>query len=290
MLLGYASIDRLSKILTTDEGFGLDVTKKGFEQYLNGTSVRVETYDKAFEGVDEVKNSQLYANKHFKINSYAKLKISELNGTGELRVFTENFLSILVCSDLAEELVAKINESFIEDDYEIIYVEALERYSIHSLLDCLVSYDCLFAENLQGQHHLIAEHNKKCVGRILEGDYSGAITSSRSLLEQILREIQIDKIPSGRRGRYGGDFDKLLKTVLDVLKLPNGFDLKIKKGYEKLEEGFNTLGQGMNLLRHGMSDSHNITFEPTQKDALLAVNTSKTLANFIVTHYFEDRT
>ncbi len=36
-----------------------------------------------------------------------------------------------------------------------------------------------------------------------------------------------------------------------------------------------------------MSDAHNISHIPTQKDALLAVNTSKTLVNFIVEHYFE---
>ena len=36
-----------------------------------------------------------------------------------------------------------------------------------------------------------------------------------------------------------------------------------------------------------MSDAHNISHVPTQKDAILAVNTVKTLANFIVEHYFE---
>ena len=109
------------------------------------------------------------------------------------------------------------------------------------------------------------------------------------MLEQLLCEIRSEiQISNGqRRSGYNGGIDELLADVLDKLKIKETLKEKVYNGYESIENGFKSLVHGISLLRHGMSDAHNISYAPSQKDALLAVNTAKTIANFIVKVYFE---
>ena len=200
------------------------------------------------------------------------------------------FKHIYDYADEPEEVVEYLNRYFDTDGYSVEKIESSDEYKIYSLDDCLVNYDCLFKESERGNYILINEHNEKCFNKIKLGDYTGAITNSRSLLEQLLCEIKAERLRTqGQRvSGYNGDIGQLIDNTFPLINFQLGQIGAAQRAYEKLENGFKDLISGLAILRIGMSDAHSITYIPTQKDAILAVNTAKTLANFIVRHYFEN--
>ncbi|DAA83126.1 MAG TPA: hypothetical protein DCS44_06345 [Cyanobacteria bacterium UBA10660] len=292
MLLSPASIDKLTNIITGYSGLTSKINKSEIDKILetSGSKDIICTYDECFVEHTDIINNPLYARKEFKQEKYVKLQLEKLNGTSKIADFiTVYFEHIYDYTDEPEEVVEYLNRYFDDDGYSVEKIEELDEYRIYSIDDCLVNYDCLFKESERGNYILINEHNEKCFNKIKSGDYTGAITNSRSLLEQILREIQIDFLVRAgrRRNGYNGKIDVLLNDVLNKMNIKDGLQDKIYQGYTSLEEGFKSLVHGVSLVRHGMSDAHNITYVPSEKDALLIVNTAKTLANFIVRHYFE---
>ena len=242
-----------------------------------------------FNKHEEVRKHINFKRSTYKLENYTRIKLRDLNGTKELSQFINLLiedLSIRTKTEPLQEIFEYLNVEFSKDNYQIVKIEHDSNFRLYSLDDSMVSYGCYFKEQQKGQFVLINDHCDKCINKIKGGDYSGAITNSRSLLEQILREIQIEMNPTSRRG-YNGDLKRLLEDVLKRLDITSGLREKSQKGYQKLQDGFVEITEGISMLRHGMSDAHNISYSPTQKDALLAVNTSKTLANFIVEHYFE---
>ena len=292
MLLSEKSLEKLTNIITGYAGLTSKINKSEIDAitYTSGNEDIICKYEECFAEHPDIINNPLYSKTEFKQEKYVKLQLEKLNGTSKIHDFIKVYFEhIYDYADEPEEVVEYLNRSFDVDGYSIERIESTDEYKIYSLDDCLVNYDCLFKESERGNYILINEHNEKCFNKIKSGDYTGAITNSRSLLEQILREIQIDfLVRSGqRRSGYNGKIDVLLNDVLSKLNIKNGLQDKVYRGYSNYEDGFKFLVSGISLVRHGMSDAHNITYQPSEKDSLLAVNTAKTLANFIVRHYFE---
>lgn len=315
MLLSFRSINKLVDILTGQLYEYIPENKKLVDDILKSINQNdlIESYDKCFEGKEDILNNRQYSSKLYKLQQYVRIKIEELNGKEALEQFIlETVILIksiihsgaIVSAELYDvplmkdeiegklaEVVKSLNDVFIEDNVSIEYIEQLEGYKIYALDDSFVVYNCLFNETQTGNYTLINEHNHKCHDKILSGDFSGAITNSRSLLEQILREIELSihrKENTGRRQPgYDGKIENLMSRVLEKLNITENLIDKPRKGYEKIQDGFKDINAGISLLRHGMSDAHNISYAPTKKDALLAVNSAKTLANFLVEVYFE---
>lgn len=292
MLLSANSIEKFVNILTGTAGVSMPFIKKDFDDILReiGEKKSINCYDAFFNNYPEIKGNTLYKIRHYKLEKYITIQLQIMNGTSKIHDFIKVYFEhIYDYTDEPEEVVEYLNRAFDIDGYSIERIKSTDEYKIYSLDDCLVNYDCLFKESERGNYILINEHNEKCFNKIKSGDYTGAITNSRSLLEQILREIQVDfLVRSGqRRSGYNGKIDVLLNDVLNKLNIKNGLQDIVYQGYSNYEEGFKSLVSGISLVRHGMSDAHNITYQPSEKDSLLAVNTAKTLANFIVRHYFE---
>ena len=292
MLLSYKSIETLVNLLSGNAGLIDSQTKKSIDVYFDELAINnlVESYEDCLGKYDEFTNNSLYESEDFKLEKYIKIKVEEINGTKNLLDFMKiliKYFSDYIESDIFLEICVYLNKEFSKDNYEIVEIKEDNIFKIYSLDDSMVSYGCYFKEDKKGQFVLINEHCDKCINKIKSKDYSGAITNSRSLLEQILREIQIDMKPDKRSG-YNGKIKDLLKNVLKELDITKDLIDKPKAGYNKLKDGFIDIAEGISVLRHGMSDAHNISHIPTKRDALLAVNSSKTLANFIVEYYFEN--
>lgn len=292
MLLSTTSLEKLTNIITGFAGITSKINKSEIDAitYTSGNEDIICTYEECFAEHSDIINNPLYSKTEFKQEKYVRLQLEKMNGTSKIHDFiTVYFKQIYDYADEPEEVVEYLNRSFDADGYSIEKIESSDEYKIYSLDDCLVNYNCLFKESERGNYILINEHNKKCFEKIKSGDYTGAITNSRSLLEQLLCEIRSEiQISNGqRRSGYNGGIDELLADVLDKLKIKETLKEKVYNGYESIENGFKSLVHGISLLRHGMSDAHNISYAPSQKDALLAVNTAKTIANFIVKVYFE---
>lgn len=292
MLLSQVSIEKLTNIITGFSGLTTKINKSEIDAIIETSSYGdiVCTYDECFAEHIDILNHPQYASREFKLEKYVRLQLEKLNGTSRIHDFIiVYFKHIYDYADEPEEVVEYLNRYFDLDGYSIEKIEETDEFKIYSLDDCLVNYDCLFKESERGNYILINEHNEKCFNKIKSGDYPGAITNSRSLLEQLLCEIKAERLrTNGQRvSGYNGDIGQLINNTFPLINFQLGQIGSAQRAYEKLENGFKDLISGLAILRIGMSDAHSITYIPTQKDAILAVNTAKTLANFIVRHYFE---
>lgn len=292
MLLSTTSLEKLTNIITGFAGITSKINKSEIDAitYTSGNEDIICTYEECFAEHSDIINNPLYSKTEFKQEKYVRLQLEKMNGTSKIHDFiTVYFKHIYDYADEPEEVVEYLNRSFDADGYSIEKIESSDEYKIYSLDDCLVNYNCLFKESERGNYILINEHNEKCFNKIKLGDYTGAITNSRSLLEQLLCEIKAERLrTNGQRvSGYNGDIGQLIEDTFPLINFQLGQIGGAQRAYGKLENGFKDLISGLAILRIGMSDAHSITYVPTQKDAILAVNTAKTLANFIVQHYFE---
>lgn len=293
MLLSPLSLEKLTNIITGYAGLTSKINKSEIDRILevSGSGDVICTYEECFSEHSDIINNPLYSKTEFKQEKYVRLQLEKINGTSRIHDFIiVYFKHIYDYADEPEEVVEYLNRYFDTDGYSVEKIESSDEYKIYSLDDCLVNYDCLFKESERGNYILINEHNEKCFNKIKLGDYTGAITNSRSLLEQLLCEIKAERLRTqGQRvSGYNGDIGQLIDNTFPLINFQLGQIGAAQRAYEKLENGFKDLISGLAILRIGMSDAHSITYIPTQKDAILAVNTAKTLANFIVRHYFEN--
>ena len=292
MLLSPLSLEKLTNIITGYAGLTSKINKSEIDRILevSGSGDVICTYEECFSEHSDIINNPLYSKTEFKQEKYVRLQLEKINGTSRIHDFIiVYFKHIYDYADEPEEVVEYLNRYFDTDGYSVEKIESSDEYKIYSLDDCLVNYDCLFKESERGNYILINEHNEKCFNKIKLGDYTGAITNSRSLLEQLLCEIKAERLRTqGQRvSGHNGDIGQLIDNTFPLINFQLGQIGAAQRAYEKLENGFKDLISGLAILRIGMSDAHSITYVPTQKDAILAVNTAKTLANFIVRHYFE---
>ncbi len=292
MLLSAISLEKLTNIITGYAGLTSKINKSEIDAitYTSGNEDIICTYEECFADHPDIINNPLYSKTEFKQEKYVRLQLEKINGTSRIHDFIiVYFKHIYDYANEPEEVAEYLNRYFDTDVYSIEKIESTEEYKIYSLDDCLVNYNCLFKESERGNYILINEHNEKCFNKIKSGDYSGAITNSRSLLEQLLCEIRAERLraQSRRVSGYNGDIGQLVEETFPLISFQLGQVGGAQRAYEKLENGFKDLISGLAILRIGMSDAHSITYVPTQKDAILAVNTVKTLSNFIVKHYFE---
>jgi len=287
MLLSPEAISHLSGIITGSLGISPVRNEKEIITLLK-KYVGCESFDEFYISQDQP------ANEIDKTNYYVEQKLKRIRGTSKLTDLVEhifNSKSLFNDYSLDENIIAlntcmlsKDRHGFTKDNFELTKVG--KKYRVCSLYDSMVDYRCLFTESEIGNYRLIKEHSEKCLKKIEQKDYSGAITNARSLLEQILVEIEhnFDKLTKG----YDGDLPKLMKKVLKLLGLTaENMPEELKTIYSQIFGGLNNAINGFSGMRNCMSDAHCTTYPPNRKEALLAVNTSKTLANFIAEHYFE---
>ena len=136
-------------------------------------------------------------------------------------------------------------------------------------------------ENKKG-HGFIKEQIEKCDKKIFEGDFDGAITNARSLLEGVLLNLEAELTEN--QPIYDGDLPKLYKRVQKFLNLdPSRKD--ISDTLKSVLGGFVAVISGISGLRNKMSDAHASTYKPERHHARLTVNAAKTVADFLYETY-----
>ncbi len=134
----------------------------------------------------------------------------------------------------------------------------------------------------------ILEQTEKCDSKLAGGDYDGAITNARSLLEAVLFEIE-GQLDAGRLD-YDGDLQKLYKRVQKLLNLdPEKGTLS--DSLKAVLRGLTGVVSGLAPLRNKMGDAHVRTYKPERHHAKLAVNSAKTLTDFLIDSFeYQQRT
>lgn len=122
---------------------------------------------------------------------------------------------------------------------------------------------------------------ENCENRISNDDYSGAITSAKTLVEGVVKELlTIFNQPIGNSVSLTSLFSSLSKH----LNLDASND-KYEKSLKKMISGFTQVVQGISEVRNQAGDSHSKKFNPSFHHAVLTVNSAKTITSFLFHTY-----
>ena len=208
---------------------------------------------------------------------YAFEKLKALNGKDALDEVINaafdprHFIDHLVGpKDAAENL----NKYLKFDKYEM--APDGDHYKVRSLGGVAVKFHAPHPD-VKVDASYIAEQVAKCEKKINEGDYDGAITNARTLLEAVL--LELEKLLTGKEVKNDGDLPTLYKRVQKELKLePSRPD--ISEALKQVLTGLRSIVDGLSSMRNKMSDAH-AGYRPAKHHAKLAVNAAKTLADFL---------
>lgn len=139
---------------------------------------------------------------------------------------------------------------------------------------------CEVPQELNYSH--ILEDINKCEERIDSGDYSGALTSARSLIEGVCKEI-IYNI-EGEEITGSPSLPEMFKTIRNYLNLDPSSE-SLQKPLKQVVSGLIQVVQGLNEIRNLSGDGHTRKLKPSMHHALLVVNSAKTVVNFLFNTY-----
>ena len=213
--------------------------------------------------------------------TFAKEKVAELNGKPKLKDAVREMLDprlwLEVTNGTVEICAEQINEILRYDGYEV--VRDGNFYKVRELAGAVIEVEHRFEESEELSELVIEEQIQKCREKVEVGDYSGAITNARSLIEAVCVKIEADLDPDNAQGN-DGDLVKLFNRVRKLLNLdPSRQD--ISDSLKQVLAGLSNIINGLAAMRNKMSDAHGVAYKPSRHHAKLAVNSAKTLADFL---------
>lgn len=212
--------------------------------------------------------------------SYTEEKLRALNGKASLGALLCQILDPRDFLDHVEldhaAAVDYLNQRLSYDGYEIVIDKG--RAKLRDLGGAAVECTHPFAGSEEDGHLFIDEQIRKCETKIQEGDFDGAITNARSLIEAVLVDIEKQFDPSPPK--YDGDVTHLYKRVQKQLNLePSKPDLD--NSLKQILTGLYSIVCGLAAVSNKMGDRHARTYKPAKHHALLVVNAAKTLVSFL---------
>lgn len=122
----------------------------------------------------------------------------------------------------------------------------------------------------------------KCKEKILNCDFDGSITNARSMVEEVL--LEIEKELTGTRGENDGDVAKIYNRVKKLLNLSPDMP-RISTSLKQIMSGLISVVSGLGSLRSKISDSHAPEYRAQKHHALLCVNCAMTMAQFLLSTF-----
>lgn len=126
----------------------------------------------------------------------------------------------------------------------------------------------------------IEEQIEKCNMKIEYGDYDGAITNARSLLEEVL--LEIEKKIDGCATEYDGKIVKLYKRVRKKMNLDSS---DVDNYLKDICTGLASVINGLASLSNNSSDRHARKFKPDKRHAIFCVDSSFIMCRFLYDSY-----
>ncbi|WP_261521691.1 abortive infection family protein [Burkholderia multivorans] len=213
---------------------------------------------------------------------YSQERVAQLNGKPKLKDAIREMLDPRLWIDLAkngfavEAAAEQVNEILNYDGYEVVRDGNL--YKVRELSGAVIEVENRFDQSSELSELIIEEQIQKCREKIEGGDYSGAITNARTLIEAVLLKIESELDPSPQGN--DGDLVKLFQRVRKHLNLePSRQD--ISDALKQVLSGLASIVLGLATMRNKMSDAHGVPYKPSRHHAKLAVNAAKTLADFL---------
>ncbi len=211
---------------------------------------------------------------------YAEDHVKRLNNTPDIAKLIvdvldpRNFLG----TDFEQQAACKYLNGYLKfDGYEVSLIDDIPK--VRHLSGSSIELKHPFEGSDNEAHHFIDEQIAKANEKVRDGDYDGAITNARSLLEAVLKEIDQQLHPDF--DPFGGDITKLYKKVQKQIGLdPARPDLD--SPLKQVLSGMNGIVSGIAGISNKMGDRHVRTYKPEKRHAVLVVNSAKTLSEFLI--------
>jgi hypothetical protein len=132
----------------------------------------------------------------------------------------------------------------------------------------------------------ITEQITKCDDKIKNGDFEGAITNARSLVESVCKYV-LDKTNQDYKGT--DDLPDLYKKTVDILDMnPSTWE---DKQFKQVLSGCFSIVNGLANIRNKLSDAHGKSqrslYKPMERHAFLAVNAAKLLSEYLYSSFVD---
>lgn len=210
--------------------------------------------------------------------SYTEDKLREFNGTPAMRsIIKSDFdLGHFIHKEIEINTAADYLNKFLNlDNYELrLSGKRWSVYELNSVVELVNPYE----NSNEITHIFIEEQINKCNKKLSEQDFDGAITNARSLLEAVLLSIEREIDPNPPE--HDGNLPKLYRRVQNHLNLSPG-ESSLAEPLKQILSGLTSIVTGLSFLRNKISDSHTIIYKPSEHHAKLAINSAKTLCNFL---------
>lgn len=262
MIISEESLSTLGSVITGDSGIS---------PYRSGPDL-VEFFNR-FGGNDEYGRG--FPSRWW----YAEERLRELNGTPEMEevlLAAVDRRSFFATDFSCEAAVERLNQYLEFDGLEILPTG--RKFKVARKVDVDIEVDHPYNGSKEVSHIFIVEQIEKCDRKLRDGDFDGAVTNARSLVEAVLADIErkYDNNPPD----FDGNLPRLYKRVQNHLNLTPGQE-GLADSLTQILSGLTSITNGLASLRNSMSDSHVISYRPAEHHARLAVNAAKTLCHFL---------
>lgn len=211
---------------------------------------------------------------------YTRERIEWLNGSPEMGHLIEEavnprrFLGQDTVSP--EAAVDYLNDYLRYEGYQLVRVG--DAYRLRPRGGKLVQRGRPSVRLPEERREFIEEHLTKAEERLKAGDFTGAITSARSLVEEVLRQVEAFLYPEPPS--YDGDLLKLNKRVYRKLNLDPSAE-GLNDAARQVLSGLIAVVSGIAPMRNEVGDAHAFEYRPYRHHAELAVNAARTFAGFL---------
>jgi hypothetical protein len=132
-------------------------------------------------------------------------------------------------------------------------------------------------------YEFIAEQIGKCEEKLSVGDYDGAITNARSLIEAV--SIKLIETKEKQNYKSSGSLIAIFKDLKKALNM--AIDKERYPPYLiEILSGLGNIIQGMAELTNKAGDRHNRVYKPQKHHAKLAVNCAFSFCDFILESFY----
>jgi hypothetical protein len=211
---------------------------------------------------------------------YAEEKLKKLNGTPDLARLIEEIFDPLEFEGTDKsfhDAVEAINPFLSRDGWKLLLAGSKTRVVTSDgdefeFQSPQISID-------PGSAAFVADNADKCRRKMRDGDYRGAITNARSLLEDVLCGVE-RTLSSDTPSKYNGDLPQLLKRVRRMLKMDAELHSADKDLFVMLN-GLTSVVDGLAGFSNRAGDRHGGGMQPAKHHAALIVSSALAVAGFV---------
>lgn len=213
---------------------------------------------------------------------FAEDELHKLNGTANIKAAIESAVDQRYYLDTkfeAQDVVEHLNQYLIYDGYRL--VQNGLRYTLCPS-EANITTETEFVKKFsphKGSHAFILEQIDKCRDKLNSNDYDGAITNARTMVEAVFEELIKDA--NAEVPKHDGDLNVLFKAVKKNLNL-DAAQVDLSETLKQMLSGLSSIVTGIAGISNKMGDRHARKYKPERHHALLAINTSYALCEFLL--------